>query len=102
MNLSAEVKRYVKHKTNIANYSAHYLNMGRMASLRFANELLQLFCMQKQYLTEHDIARFVLQNKQHLKEILPHPENKSYNSSLNNFNKMIDFAQQILKPKTTT
>ena len=100
MNLSAEVKKYIQHKTTLANHSVHYLNNGRMLALRYANELLQLFCFQKQYLTQQDIARFILQNKQHLKEILPYEENKSYKSSLKKLNEIIEYSQQLLKPKT--
>ena len=99
MNLAAEVKRYIKHKTVLANHSNHYLNTSVLMALRYANELLQLFCQQQYYLTEHDVARYVLQNKMHLQNILPHSENNSYKSSLNNLTKIIEHSQTILKPK---
>jgi len=103
MNLAAEVKTYIKHKRNIADNSTgpHYLNFQRMAALQRCWTLLNLFCYQLQYLTPHDVARFVLQSKQDLFTILPAEENKSYKSQLDKYNKIIEFAQNTLKPKNT-
>jgi len=100
MNLAAEVTKYIKHKVVLADVSNHYLEIARLQALQYCHSLKQMFCYQKQHLTPQDIARFVLQNKQHLFKILPHEENKSYKSSLEKYNKIIAEGELLLKPKT--
>lgn len=99
MDLASEISRYIKHKLVLANYSNHYLNLNILHSLQEADMLLKLFCRQKQYLTTHDIARFILQNKNNLLNILPSSANKSYESSYKKINNILQHAEQTLKPR---
>ena len=99
MDLIREVTRYIKHKVVLANVSNHYLNFQRLQSLQYCDSLRQLFCRQQQYLSKQDVARFVLQNKNHLFAILPAEGNKSYKSSLDKYNAILTYSQEILKPK---
>lgn len=100
MNLAQQVKKYIKHKQNIADNSLHYLNFQRLAALQRCHVLMHLFCFQLQHLTKHDIARYVLQYKNDLFMILPHEENKSYKSQLAKLDTMIAYCNEVLKPKT--
>lgn len=102
MNLAQEVKKYIKHKVILANVkkvNPHYMYIPRLNALQFCDSLMRLFCYQAQNLTQYDIARYVLQNKQHLEMILPNPNNKSYESSFKKYHEIIDFSNEILKPK---
>jgi hypothetical protein len=100
MDLAREVTKYIKHKIHLADHSPFYMDPGALVALQFCYGLVQLFCRQKQYLTKQDIARFVIQNKNHLFNILPSPNNKSYTSSLEKYNSIIAESELTLKPKS--
>jgi hypothetical protein len=100
MQLASKVRKYIQHKKHLADHSTYFMNNTQLVALQFCDMLLSLLCRQKQYLTEQDVARFVLQNKQHLFNILPVENNKSYQSSLENYNWIIERSQELLKPKT--
>lgn len=98
MNLKLEICKYIKHKVVLANVSSHYLNFQRLNALQYCDSLLKLFKYQGQYLTERDIATFILQNKQHLQMILPAEANKSYKSSFIKYNELIEYSTNLFKP----
>ncbi len=101
MDLKAEISKFIKHKVRIANSnSSHYLEIPRLQALQFCDSLRKLFCYQAAYLTKHDIARQILQNKMHLQNILPCPLNSSYKSSVEKLEIIIATAEETLKPKT--
>jgi len=97
MDLLTEINRYIKHKVILARTSAHYLHIPRLQALQYADSLRQLFCSQRQYLTQQDVARYILQNKQHLLAILPAEQNHSYQSQYQKINEIITAAQKLLK-----
>lgn len=99
MNLKQQICKYIQHKVVLANVSSHYLNFQRLNALQFCDSLLKLFKYQAQHLTERDIAKYILQNKQHLQMILPAEGNKSYQSSYKNLTEMIEYSQNLISPK---
>lgn len=99
MNLKLQICKYIKHKVVLANVSSHYMNFRRLQALQYCDSLMKLFTYQAQHLTERDIATYILQNKQHLEMILPAEGNKSYLSSCTNLTEMVEYSQNLLKPK---
>lgn len=99
MKLKEQICKYIQHKKVLANVSKHYMNFQILNALQFCDSLLTLFKYQSQYLTERDIANYILQNKQHLQMILPAEGNKSYQSSCKNLNEMIEYSQNLIGKK---
>lgn len=94
-----KVKRYIKHKIILSEKSTWYNNTKQRISLEHAYYLMRSFCKDAAYLNDRDVARLVILNKQHLFNILPAELNHSYQSSLTNYNEILNEAIQLQCPK---
>ncbi len=100
MNLFLELNKYINHKKKLADVSPYYFDSNILLSLGVVCQWQFFIKKQREYYKDRDIARIILNDKQHFINILPCTENKSYKSSLEKITQIIEFSTQILKPKT--
>lgn len=93
--LLPEVTRYLNHKLRLAQVSPYYQRPACTHSLQWAHQFRNWlrFCANND---ERQIAHLVISCQHHLKNLLPAEANKSYQSSLNNYNKILTACKQLL------
>lgn len=94
-----KVKRYIKHKLILSEKSEYYKQAKQRISIDHAHYLMRSFCKDAAYLKPKDVALLVIHNKQHLFNIIPSENNPSFQSSLTNYNEILNDAQKELSPK---
>jgi hypothetical protein len=89
------LKRYVNHKVILSRNTSYYNENCLVKSLNTCQALMLNYCNEYSRLTEKQIANLILGHKQQLFDILPSDHNKSFNSSLANYNNLITLAQSL-------
>lgn len=93
--LLPEVVKYINHKLKLAQVSTYYRRPGLQQSLQWAYNFKNYLRFQANG-NEKYIAQNLLACQSHLKNLLPAEANKSYRSSLDNYNKILNTCKQLL------
>ena len=94
-NLVCFLKKYVSHKEMI------YRTTSRFKSLAFLSQLekckMLVLHVNQKTVTDKNAAALIIHYKRHLEAILPYPNNPSYQTSIDNLNKIIAQCNNIVK-----
>ncbi len=89
------LKRYVNHKLILSKKSSYYNNLKLIKSLETCKAIMYTYCGKHSNLTDKQVSNLILGHKQQLFDILPADNNKSFNSSVANYNNLITLAQSL-------
>lgn len=93
------VAKYLVHKVHLAEVSSFYKRPEAKQAVMWAYQFNQWLKYQGKHYSERDIAIELLKCKQHLTTLLPCAENKSFDSSKENLNKILNLCSALLQPK---
>ena len=96
-----DVSKYLAHKLHLAETSFYYKRPEAKQSIQWAYSMSQYLKFQARQISERDLAYMLKNAKQHLENLLPYPENKSFTSSQNNLQKILSKCSELLQPKNT-
>lgn len=97
--LSQDAFKYLTHKLHLADVSGYYRRPEVKSSILWAQSMVQNLKFNAQCLSERQLAHTLILGQKHLQNLLPYRENKSYESSLKNLNKIIEHCSNLLSPK---
>lgn len=97
--LSADAFKYLSHKLHLADVSIYYRRPQAKASIMWAQSMVQTLRFNVHQMNERQLAHTLILGQKHLENLLPYRDNKSYDSSLKNLNKIIEQCSKLLAPK---
>jgi hypothetical protein len=96
--LADELIKYIDHSNILSQRSRNYdNNVSFRNSLHKCNRLKLWLNSFKGYYPTHEFCRTVVENSGHLHNILPNPSNKSYRSSMDSINSILEQVKIKLK-----
>ena len=97
--LSVQILKYLNHKLLLASKSPHYQAPELKQALEWAYSIKQ-YLKYHAGLSDRDVAIIIKPQQQNLEKLLPYKDNKSYDSSLKNYEKIKETLTEIFKPKS--
>jgi hypothetical protein len=91
--------RFISHKLHLSNCSLYYQNHALRYSIDWANNFINLLKFRGNQLSEKEVALMTINAQKHLKNLIPHENNKSHASSQKSFNQIMSDCANLLKPK---
>ena len=98
--LAPIILKYLNHKLLLAEKSQFYRGPEKRQALDWAFRIREYLRYQGKAISDRDLAIMIKPQFEHnLKQLLPCELNKSYQSSLTNYNKIKECVTEIFKPK---
>lgn len=88
------LNKWLNHKKILSEKSRHYKNLARAGTLQKMNSVFTKTMLETPQ--GKMLERMVILFKQELRILLPHPDNKSYRTSMNELEEIITAAQKSL------
>lgn len=94
--LRNDLIKYLTHKMHLAECSQYYQSGSIKYSVEWAKGFYQFLKYQANQISERELALMVRNSEKHLKNLVPHENNKSHASSMSNFNLILENCTKLL------
>lgn len=94
-----DVSKYLSHKIHLAETSPWYKQASMQSSIQWAYSMQQFLRFKGRQLREQELALMLRPCTRHLENLVPSPNNKSYKSSIEKLNQIINRCREVLQPK---